>query len=179
MKKIKTLFRRDFAQKGAPILNEYEVILPEDAIATRKYDGTAIKISHGRVWQRYDAKHGKLPPEGFEPCEIGPDLDGHWPGWLPVNFRSNETKWLRDAIPGNATLPDGTYELCGPHVNGNPERFGLHVLVPHGKDVLENVPRTFESLCEYLRWRDIEGIVWWHNGEPIAKIKRRDFGMKR
>ena len=31
---------------------------------------------------------------------------------------------------------------------------------------------------EYLEDHEIEGIVFWLNGEPVCKIKRTDFGLK-
>lgn len=45
--------------------------------------------------------------------------------------------------------------------------------------VLEGVPRTFESLRDYLVGLDIEGIVFQHPDGRMAKIKNRDFGLKR
>ena len=41
-----------------------------------------------------------------------------------------------------------------------------------------DVPRTFEGLRDYLEQHEIEGIVFWKDGEPQCKIKRSDFGFK-
>ena len=41
-----------------------------------------------------------------------------------------------------------------------------------------DVPRTFEGLRDYLEKHEIEGIVFWKDGEPQCKIKRSDFGFK-
>src|SRR5262249_54006946 len=136
-----------------------------------------------------------LPP-GFEPCEAEPDpATGHYPGWVPVG-EGPEDRWFREATcsvravdgryavlgrpygePGVA--PDGTYELCGPKVQGNPDGFWSHVLVPHGKTVLSDCPRAFEGLRDYLAGRDIEGIVWHHRDGRMCKLKGKDFGHKR
>ena len=35
-----------------------------------------------------------------------------------------------------------------------------------------------EGLREYLRTHNIEGLVFWKDGEPQCKIKRSDFGFK-
>lgn len=181
MKKIHSLFKRDFTQPSAPIIDEYEVQLPADAIATRKFDGTAVRIWQDRIWNRFDAKHGKAAPPDFEPCEPEPDpITGHWPGWIPADLHLKANRSLLEAIPADSvSLVDGTYELCGPRVNGNPEHFERHVLMPHGKEILADCPRTFEALRAWLTPRDIEGVVWWYQGEPVAKIKKRDFGLQR
>lgn len=41
-------------------------------------------IRGGRLFKRYDAKHGKIPPPDFEPAQPPDDVTGHWPGWVPV-----------------------------------------------------------------------------------------------
>ena len=84
----------------------------------------------------------------------------------------------RKAYPGGV-IPDGTYEACGPKIATrlglNTEGFDRHVLIPHGKDVLEDCPRTFGPLMEYLRDKSIEGIVWHHPDGRMVKIKKPDF----
>ncbi|MEU4525515.1 hypothetical protein AB0F52_43180 [Amycolatopsis sp. NPDC024027] len=50
-------------------------------------------------------------------------------GWEPVG-QSAFAKFFEEArerLPGAAP---GTYELCGPEVNGDPEQLGEHRLVP-------------------------------------------------
>src|SRR5205814_1654527 len=75
-----------------------------------------------------------------------------------------------------ATPPDGTYELCGPMILGNPEKFTSLVLVPHGKEILADCPRDFRGLMNYLRGRDIEGVVWHRPDGRMPKPKGTDFG---
>lgn len=53
-----------------------------------------------------------------------------------------------DAIGGD--LPDGTYELCGPHFQTNPESFPFDTFIPHGRDVLPDTERTFIGIRDYL-----------------------------
>ena len=43
----------------------------------------------------------------------------------------------------------------------------------------ENAPRSFNELREWLKDRDIEGIVFHHPDGRMGKIKKRDFGQKR
>lgn len=77
-------------------------------------------------------------------------------------------------------LPDGTYELCGEKVQGNPENIVGHVLIPHGKDVLDITDLSFEGLRQYLEVTDIEGIVFHDKlSDKMCKIRKSDFGIKR
>jgi hypothetical protein len=40
-------------------------------------------------------------------------------------------------------------------------------------------PRDFEGVRDYLGKVDIEGIVFWHPDGRMAKVKKKDYGMKR
>ena len=51
------------------------------------------------------------------------------------------------------------------------------ILVEHGKAVVE-VERDFESICNWLNEHAVEGLVFWLDGEPVCKIKRKDFGWE-
>jgi hypothetical protein len=73
----------------------------------------------------------------------------------------------------------GTWELCGPKVQGNPEGFENHILIYHGIVDLPDAPRTFNELRAYFESHDLEGIVWHHPDGRMAKIKARDFGINR
>ena len=48
--------------------------------------------------------------------------------------------------------------------------------MPYGEDVID-VERTFEGIREYLENHYMEGIVFWKDGKPRCKIKRKDFGF--
>ena len=148
-------------------------------LATRKIDGTSCLLRAGKLYKRYDAKAGKTPPPGFVPAQEEPDtVTGHWPGWLPVGD-GHEDRWHREALANSGALPDGTYELVGPKVQGNAEQLARHLLVPHGGEVLTDVPRDFAGIRAYLADHEIEGIVWWRAPTlqdcEKAKIKRKDF----
>jgi len=184
MKKIPSLFKRDY--EGTRLVYDEVVpgaewVIAGEGVATRKIDGTSCLVRAGKLYKRYDARAGKSPPSGFEPAQEEADLvTGHWPGWLPVGD-GPEDRWHREALANAGTLPDGTYELIGPKVQGNAEGLDQHVLVPHGAELLGDVPRTFEGIRAYLASHEIEGIVWWRvPGDPDcdkAKIKRRDFKL--
>lgn len=83
---------------------------------------------------------------------------------------------------------DGTYEAVGPAWQSNPQSVETNRLVRHGDNIIpiENlldfsdvgrVHITFDSLAYYLSRMQMEGIVFWKDGEPICKIKRTDFGF--
>mgnify|MGYP000063549056 FL=1 len=182
MKKIVSLFQRNY--DGDRLVRDEVVpgaewVLDGEGVATRKWDGTCAMIRNGLLYKRYDAKHGKTPPAGFEPAQEPDPTTGHWPGWLLIGD-GPEDRWFREALAYQSFVPaDGTYELCGPKVQGNPEGFLDHVLVQHGGERLADAPRTFAALRDYLATANIEGIVWHHPDGRMVKIKAKDFGWKR
>lgn len=179
MKKTVSLFQRNYDGDRLvrdEIVPGAEWVAAGEGVATRKIDGTCCMVRGGKLFKRYDAKAGKVPPEGFEPAQPEPDTNtGHWPGWLPVGDGPDDARHREAEMP----TEDGTYELCGPKVQNNPEGYNKHVLVKHGMEVLHDCPRTFEALREYLRDGEIEGVVWWHPDGRMVKIKGKDFGIKR
>jgi hypothetical protein len=109
-------------------------------------------------------------------------VSGHWPGWVAAD--GPDSRYIQEAVEAAAVrypqgIPDGTYEVCGPRIgtrhDANPENLATHVLIPHGEDVLEDAPRTFADLMEYLRDKAVEGIVWHHEDGRMVKIKKADF----
>lgn len=47
--------------------------------------------------------------------------------------------------------------------------YEIYVMVRHGEDMVE-VERSFEGIRKYLKEHNIEGLVFWFNGEPACKI---------
>lgn len=186
MRKISTLFKRDFDNNGQ-IIPKYsentEWVQKGEGEATRKYDGTSVLIRGGKMYKRLEVKPGKTAPDDFE--EIFHDnITDKRIGWVQVGWGS-EDQWHRDAIVSGdpddiIELSDGTYELVGPKIQGNPERLNHHHLVKHSDaELFENVPVTFDGLREWLNDKDIEGIVWHHPDGRMVKIKKKDFHLKR
>lgn len=184
MKKIISLFQRNY-ETDRLVRDEVtpgaEWVLNGEGVATRKWDGTCCKIENGQLFKRYDAKKGKTPPEGFMPAQEPDPVTGHWPGWVKVGS-GKEDQYHREGFDnskdGNGYLPDGTYELVGPKINNNKDRFEKHFLIPHGDDQLKSAPRTFEELKFFFAELLIEGIVWHHPDGRMVKIKKKDFGYK-
>lgn len=159
-----------------------------EGIATQKLDGTACLVKDGVLYKRRMVKPGRRTPDGFMLVEVDPNTGKQF-GWVPANVDANEDRYLLGAFVRlcggveieNGKYPkEGTYELLGPKVQGNPENYSEHVLVAHGQPpFLHNVPREYEALKEWLRPRDIEGIVFHHTGGRMAKIRKKDFGLSR
>ena len=184
MKKIPTLFVREFENHEkvnirSEVTPECEWVLEGEGVATEKIDGSCCMIRNGEFFRRYDAKRGKTPPPYAEPCSEPDPVTGHWPHWIPCDADRNESKWYYEAYNNSngETLASGTYEAVGPHFASNPYNLEKDILMRHGDIILEDVPRTFEGIKEYLFSHYIEGIVFWKDGEPGCKIKRSDFGF--
>jgi hypothetical protein len=181
MKKVVSLFQRN--HDGDRLVRDEivpgaEWVAAGEGVATRKIDGTCCMVRGGVLFKRYDAKAGKMPPVGFEPAQEPDEKTGHWPGWLPVGDGPDD-RWHREAFEYTHPLPDGSYELLGPKVQGNPEDFAKHVLILHGEEKLSEAPRDFGGLRAYFAENDMEGIVWHHPDGRMVKIKGKDFGIKR
>ena len=188
MKKMPCLFEREFHGNGSftiidKITPGCEWVVEPDVRWTRKWDGTACMVKDGVLFKRYDAKKDrrtgdyKPPPLGAIPCDEPDAVTGHWPHWVPVGD-GPEDKWHKTALVEH--LVDGSYELCGPAINGNHEKMLAHLLMKHGDyEVGEPIDRTltlenFKEILGRLPW---EGIVFHHPDGRMCKIRRNDLGL--
>lgn len=180
MKKIPTIFVRDFDNMERVTKEPHELchwVFNGEGLATRKYDGSCVKIENGVYFKRREVKPGKIEPENFI-LEQKDEITGKKVGWVPVDPDLKENRWHMEAF--NSSLKDGTYELLGPKVQGNPEKLEIHQLLKHSDaEVYENVPRTYEGIKAFLLDKDIEGLVFHHADGRMAKIKKRDFALNR
>ena len=185
MKKIVSLFQRNY-EGDRLVRNEVvpgaEWVLAGEGVATRKYDGTCCMIRGGRLYKRFEVKPGGKAPPDFEPATDVDEITGKQQGWVPVG-NGPDDRWHREAfaaIDVAGVLDGATGELCGPKVQGNPEKLATHKLLFHADaERLVDCPRDFDGLKAYLASKDIEGIVWHHTDGRMVKIKKRDFGLKR
>lgn len=183
MKKIPTLFERVYENHKVVGINDtvtdgMEWVLNGEGEATKKIDGSCCAIINGELYKRYDAKKGKKPPVGAIPCCEPDPVTGHWPHWVKCSKDNAGDKWFISAFENSTFhLTDGTYEAIGKHFQGNPYDYIVDALYPHGSEEIQ-VERTFEGIKEYLKTHEIEGIVFWKDGEPKCKIKRSDFGFE-
>ena len=118
------------------------------------------RAKKGQYFKRREVKPGKKTPTDFIEEQFDENT-GKRVGWVPVDPSSKEDCWHMEAF--SRSLSDGTYELVGPKVQGNPEGYGCHALVKHGEaQVFENAPRTFDGIADFMKDKNIEGIVFHH-----------------
>jgi len=187
MKKIPTLFQRN---EDGLVRDELtpgtEWVANAEGWATRMWNGTCCLIRGGKLYKRntINIHKGKAPANFLPACDPDP-ATGKQPGWVPVGV-GPENKWHKEAfehLDTTLTNIDGTYELCGPKIEGNKQGYDKHVLKRHGSVTYHNnVPRTFDELPKWFKTqrllrRYIEGLVWYHSDGRMAKIKQKDFGL--
>lgn len=187
MKKIPTVFRRD-PENMRHLLPEVHPdcgwVLAGEGTPTRKFDGTCVMFDGSDWWARREVKRGKAEPPNFQAVTTD-DATGKTMGWEPI-AQSGFAKWHAEALAYYVMyygegVAAGTYELCGPRVNGNPEDMDGHRLFSHADaDRLTIAPRmlTFEGLREVvllLKGEGFEGVVWHHSNGRMAKLKGKDF----
>ncbi|QKG70224.1 RNA ligase 1 family protein [Erythrobacter mangrovi] len=179
MKKIPTVFVMDRTSRPHAITRECREkwVLAGEGVATIKFDGTACLVRGGKLYQRYNLKLGRSKPHGFIAAADAPDpVTGHFPGWVPVREDDPGSQYHLEAFTGNE--PDGTYELLGPKIQGGRYEFERHVLLPHGSHPVK-VERNFDALKDWLvAHPEHEGLVFHHPDGRMAKLRRRDFGLR-
>lgn len=109
---------------------------------------------------------------------------GHTSPYLKYNQFGLSGQGDEDALLSvTGSTPDGIYEAIGPKIQGNPEGLETHALagvVPYDAGLILMGPeRCFAAIQSYLRGAQMEGIVFHHPDGRMAKIKKRDFGLKR
>ena len=224
---MSTLFKKDPSNLGH-VINEINpenswVFTDKGVKATRKFDGTSCAIIGGKLYKRYDAKLDKSSgrakpkrkiPDGAIECCPADMKSGHWPHWVPCHKDNPADKYhweAWDKLSENNQFfkkdqlgfsGDGTYELCGPKVQGNPEGLEDHILIRHGSQELnmigpddtfglvvygnEAASWMFEDFKGFLEDQNIEGIVFHHpDNRPndannrYCKLRKSDFGLER
>lgn len=187
MKKIATIFERDWDGDRSRVLPiptpGCEWVFAGEGNALRKYDGTAVMVKDSYPFKRLELRGGKAKPENF--IQVDDDMNtGKVVGWIPVGTGPDD-KWHREAFLNytneqGGSVADGTYELVGPKIQGNPEGYSEHTLVRHDfAEGVGNLDRTYQGIRDFLAVSHWEGIVFHHPDGRMAKIKGRDFGLKR
>lgn len=190
MKKIPTIFERDWDGDRSRVLDRptpgCEWVFEGFGVPTRKFDGTCVMFDGTRWWARREVREGKDTPENFVPLSTDEET-GKTIGWEPIG-QSPFAKFAAEAIErlesDNSILRQetlvGTYELIGPKVQGNPEKVDRHQLVFHASATeVVLAGRSFDAIKAVLETAGVEGIVFHNADGRMAKIKARDFGVKR
>lgn len=186
VKKMPALFVIDReANIATTVINEKAAwIFDEPSKATIKRDGTSITVTDdGTIFSRRSVKKGKVAPPNFILAEVD-SYTGHAFGLEPIN-QSGFIKPFKEAL-GNQKLTPGTYELCGPKINGNPEKLTTSKLFNHGSDEATEIPdmtkmdraeayETLKTIFTEYKKQGIEGVVWWGADGKRTKLRVYDF----
>lgn len=187
MRKIPTLFKRseDFRSLIDEVNPLAAWVMNGEGWPTRKLDGMCAAVMDGMLFKRRELKAGADEPPGFVMVDHD-KITGKTVGWVPIGS-SPEDRYFREAWGACSQNDPGgfemrTCELVGPKVQGGVEGYPTHQLIFHDdRSLLWAAPDvTFEGLRSWLTENDdVEGIVWHHPDGRMAKIKGRDFGIKR
>lgn len=187
-RKMTALFEIDRTKHvGTDVVNEKSAwIFTEPAVPTVKRDGTGVLVTlDGEILVRRSVKKGKRVPDGFRLAETDA-FTGHMFGVEPVGQSGFKAMMEEAMLSVGAWLEPGTYELCGPKINGNPEGFNKHMLIRHGSENLPIIPdmRTIapedafpllKELFNKLQADGVEGVVWWGADDKRVKLRVKDF----
>mgnify|MGYP001603471455 FL=1 len=185
MKKIQTIFKRDWENNGG-VLNQYTYFLFPDGLLTckptEKLDGTNVRITvRNHIVVRVEKRRN--------PDKIQKHKGIEEPWYKDIDEFSPEDKWVVDGVRNTdfSSIPDGEWsgELVGPNIQGNPlglENNRIVFFTLNQAPEIENVPIDFEGLKEWLPEQksrygngNIEGIVWHCPDGSMYKIKTKDF----
>ena len=187
MEKIPTIFERDWNGNRGVI--DRWVIDPKlllDATATEKVDGTNIRLTiRNHTLVRLEKRRN--------PDKIQKAKGIVEPWYVDADEFDKQDKWIWDAARNTdvSNIEDGEYsgEAFGTNIQGNPLGWDKNTVFlfssPYWLNLhrLPTPPIDYKELYEYLKnasstfnkEKGIEGIVWWKDGEPIGKIKLKDF----
>lgn len=186
MKKISTLFEINYIDNHKVnvtrnIRKENRWISDNGVIATRKFDGSACAIIDEKLYKRWDNKKGKKIPSQAIECQKKDKITGHHPFWILCDSNNDNDRYFFKAFFSLEKKEEGTYELCGEKVQGNPEKIEGHKLIKHGSETIFLNNFSFDCIKSYLdnALNDIEGIVFYHPHGMMCKIRKSDFLVKR
>ena len=214
MNKIPSVFLRNFdnmREMTREVNPLCQWVLEGEGVATRKYDGSCVRWDGAQWWQRREVKKNKTPPPNWVPVETD-DVTGKRMGWEPFTPQGyghplldalDATEWAKQVYSGEQSdlalfqdiiysksefMKTGTYELCGPKVNGNPDKLERHALIKHSDaEVIgvgsprwhteyQTIKTTILTLHEGLGW---EGVVWHRPDGRMAKMKASDYNTEK
>lgn len=204
MNKIPSVFLRDtndmqvMTREINPLC---QWVIDGEGVPTRKYDGTCVmRDESGGWWARREVKPGKETPPEFKLLGVD-DITGKVMGYEPIENSGFYKHWIEALAHAETecedkgwTINPGTYELCGPKINGNPEKYPGHYLVSHIEaekldwKIQNPEDATVHGLANYNQIKHLiqylnedhgwEGIVWHHPDGRMAKMKARDYRVE-
>ena len=184
MKKMPTLIKIEYLNGGDRVpTNEIQVPWIDERLvfATRKWNGTAAMVYNGKLFKRFDLKTGRTLPKGRQAieCCAADTITGHHPHWVECLRNAPEDKFFWEAFDKEEKWENGTYELVGVGINGNPEGLSERKLIPHGRELVPSEHNSIAEVFEYLQENPTaEGVVFWRNAAidcDKCKLRRKDF----
>lgn len=197
MEKIPTLYARG---RDGRLLDQFSPEIPsmmESWTATEKLEGASVRVTvRSGTLVRLEVRCLPSKEQGKSGIVEPWYRDAH-----PQDQATSSDYWLWDAATNTNYdgVPDGEWpaEAVGPKIMGNPlelENRTLYFfsLIPWADQLASsvNIPQIFgripvdkedlevflsESFSSLNHSKPMEGIVWWHFDEPVAKIKLKDF----
>jgi hypothetical protein len=200
MQKIPLLFKVDEQRKYVIPEVNVPIVFKEPTIAHRKYDGTCLLLDEEGWWSRRQTKE-PAKVKHFKPV-VFDILTGKHFGWEPLSYSPFFKFWqeAHEYFPLDCDILDtrdgeyenGTYELIGPKINGNPEKLNRHRLVPHARaeqlgdiqmlelDLVQDPEQAYAELKRVLFYLPVEGVVFKDRKlKPLAKLRRKDFNFEQ
>lgn len=184
MQKIPTVFIRDPVRPQfvtREVTPGCEWVLAGDGVATRKYDGTNVRVTiQDGVCIRVEKRRNPTREQkaaGAEPGYVDASRDDPADKHIFAAVDAadfNSRRWVDGAWP---------CEAVGPKIQGGHEGFAAPGLIafslPYYVDAFGHMaPTSFDEMVTFLTVRpDWEGIVFRHPDGRMAKLKRRDLGL--
>ena len=185
MKKIKTIFKRDW-EGNHKVINEYidgfDPEILKKAIATEKADGTNVRITvRNKTIVRLEKR---CNPSKLQKAK---GIEDPWYVDADRNDPGDQYIWEATYDFDASSLADGEYsaEAIGPKIQGNKlelTKHELYLFSVYPKSIL-NAAISYDELKEWLPKQKslinpevgIEGIVWHCQNGEMFKIKLKDF----
>lgn len=182
MKKIQTIFDRDWKGNRGVI---DKLIVDFDfskAKATEKVDGTNIRITvRNKNLVRVEKR--------CNPSKRQKAMGIEEPWYVDADANDPQDKWIFNAVADRTLedVPDGEWsaEAFGKNIQGNPLGMDRNTMMIFSLDeapVFDDCPNTYGELKEWLPSQHskigigiIEGIVWHGENGKMVKIKNKDF----
>jgi len=187
MLKIQTIFDRNW-EGNRGVIDKPVVILPPNAVATEKLDGTNVRLTiRNHTIVRVEKRKN---PSKFEKAK---GIVHPW--YIDASEYEPQDKYIIEAAKNTdiSYIEDGEWsgEAVGEKIQGNPLNIEGHTVYlfshPETRNVKltfnENPPIGFNEIKIWLSMQSslvgnnsgIEGIVWWVEDTPVGKIKKKDF----
>lgn len=184
---IPTIFERSFDGMGRirsvkkRFTQGYEGIGSGEGEATEMIDGVSCAIIDGIFYRKVDTRYWKDIPSDAFPCSWKyANKDTYTFYWIPIKSNvKGDWRFIQalENSPWISITENALYEAVGKDFRDNPYELDDNFLERAGRRKLKDCPRTYEGIFDYLRKHELEGIVWWKDGMPWGKIRRKDFGL--